>query len=830
MIKIISILSASLLVSTVALSAPRKVLITKTCESFLNSVQETKVVASDTIEKQDTERVGSSNPLKISDVKINLSDLYDPTNNNPIISYPTLIMTSAQKYLQLVNIGSPVKSKDPNFRAHDIYIYPAFSGQLGLPKTGMIVGQYHAVEALVSHITSAARGDRGGKIFGAIGPAGTGKTELFNVLDGIRTELSKSNPQFFEFSFKWKGLHNVPALRGLTPKMGGDVGFAEIDPDIKRSPFTLLRSDMQKEIVDAVRSEVEKRLGFKVEVWFQPAPKDIEIIEQIMSHEYSEIASGYKSIDDLTPEEYLAALEKYVRVVPKLRAKGGSSEIIRALGGNPNFQKLYVEQNPLRMMLYPGQSALAWDFTGKVVQQDGGALIFDEAPRNEKEVLDSLLEVAQNSVAEADGPPIRLDIISMFTGNDESIASARENGNLKAFMDRSHTVPMRLNLHPWEIAKTALLMVGPDKFLMRKLGTGKVEKLVPLVLNEVFPLPDSEGNLKGIHRRYAIYYSHNSNEAPVLISPHSLEMLSLTASITRLVVDPKEFTKFPGEFEKITPQHQYFVNPVARLKMILGQDNVNLAVRTELAKLSRLTREGESGISSRDMQSWIKEAFDMAIKQGFGVLTPEIIDAAFNKLLNEETIIVPSTALRTEWLKRYSLIKNHFTLPGLHRDLQEIIAGHGQRAERLYDTVIGEIIALSEDASANSWQPDNSAPAQPINKKRLDSIKAKYKDLHNREFSPNFLLRHMASSSREIRNPELLAAVEAYLTETELEIADTAKELIAYHNGSNTNPEIQKTASLIEARLANYGYDNASFAAALSYWSVLHGQQKKPTE
>ncbi len=840
--KLISFIVCSicLIFSNVALSAPKnsRSLNKKSsgiCESFLaaNSglVENSGSQIDEVNLSADNSRSSASvEPLKISDVRIGLGDLYDLSSQNPIVQFPTLVMTAAQKYLQLVNIAKPYKTKDPVFGVADVEIYPAFTGQLDIPGTGMIVGQYHAIEALVSHIASAARGEKGGKIFGAIGPSGTGKTEMFNVLDGIRRQLSKSNPQFYEFSFKWKGLHDIPALRGLTPKMGGEVAFAEINPDIKRSPFTLLREDMQQDIIEAVRPEVEKNLGFKLEVWFEASPKDAAIIEQIMMYEDKQISSGEKSISDLSPEEYLNILEKYVHIVPKLRGKNGASEIIRALGPNPNFEKLFVEQNPLRMMLYPGDSPLSWDYTGKVVQQDGGALIFDEAPRNEKEVLDSLLEVAQNSIAEAAGPPVHLDIVSMYTGNDESIISARENGDLNAFMDRSHTVPMRLNIHPWEIAKTALLMVGPNKFLMRKLGTGKPEKLEPLDLNKAFPLPEANGFLKGIYRRYALYYSYRSDEAPILISPHSIEMLSLTAAITRLNVDPKEFAKFPGEFEKITPQQQYFVNPVARLKMILGQDNVSLAVRTEIAKLSNLTREGESGISARDMQSWIKEALDMAIKQGYGVLTPEILDVAFSKLLNAGTIKVPSNALRTAWLQRYALVKNHFTLPGLYRDLQEMIAGHGQRAERIYDAITGEIIALSADANANSWQPDNSAPAQPINSKRLEAIKVKYKELHSREFTYNFLLRHMATSNRESRNPELLAAVEAYLTDTELEIADTAKELIAYHSGSNTNPEIQKAAILIEGRLANYGYDKASFAAALSYWTTLHSVPKKTPE
>ena len=763
--------------------------------------------------------------VPIDKVRITLSDLMATGADNPILKHPALVLNAPQKYFQLLRLKKPTTVKDPVFGVSDVRVFPAFTDDLGIDVGRSIIGQYGPLEAAVDHISSLARGEKGGKLFAAIGPSGTGKTELFYVLNAARAKLGQVNPAFYEFSFVWKGLDKIPALKGLVPTLGGKVAFNEILPDMPRSPFTLLRPDMQEEAMAGIRTELEAALGFSVFEWTDPAPKDAAIIEQIFAHKVKAIRDGEKTIDDITPANYLKVLEEFVRIVPRPQSNEKDS-IIRALGPNPNFAKLFVDQNPMRALIYPNTSPLAWEYTGKVLQQDGRALIFDEAPRNEREVLDIFLELAQNNIAEADGPAVELDVVTMTTGNDESILSARENGDLNAYMDRSNVAPMRLNLHPHEISKTAILMLGSKNFMMRSL-TEPGAKLEPLEINKAYPLPSAEGLLKGVYRRYAIYYKVGANSDPILISPHTLEMLGLTASVTRLVLDPAALKGIQGEFEKIGAQHNYFSRPIDRLKMILGLDTVNMAVRTELAKFSQLAREGEKGVSSRDIQTWLKASLDLAIQQGYGVLTPEILDVAFNKLIDQGTIEISSHNIRADWKRRYRSVKINMILPALHRDIEEIVAGHGQRALRLYQTIVSELVALAEDSAAESWHPDDQRASQTINKKRLAEITAKYKELHGREFSPSFLLAHFSKAGRDEPNRELLAAVEAFITDNELDIADTAKEVIAYYSGESVSPEIERNVSAIEGRLASYGYDENSFKAALAYWHILQSDKTR---
>ena len=779
-------------------------------------------------QKGGASKVQVSSAIPIGKVQIKLSDLMKTGSDNPILSHPALVLNSAQKYFQLLRLGTPRVVKDPVFRVNDVRVFPIFADDIGAKLGRSIVGQYTALGSAVDHISSLARGERGGKLFAVIGPSGTGKTELFYVLNATREKLGRVDPNFYEFSFVWKNLQGVPALKGLVPTAGGEVIFNEISPDMSRSPFTLLRPDMQEKAMAGIRSELEASLGFSVFEWTKPAPKDEEILKIIFAHKVKEIGSGTKTVDDITPAEYLEILEEFVRIVPRKKFDVKDS-IIRPQGPNPNFANLLVDQNAMRALFYPNDSTLSWNYTGKILQQDGGALVIDEAPRNETEVLNILLDLAQNNIAEADGPAVELDVVIMTTGNDESIVSAREDGDLLAYIDRSNINPMRLNLHPHEISKTAVLMLGAENFMMRSL-TEKGTKLEPFDINKAYPLPNSEGMLEGLYRRYAVYYKVGESSDPILISPHTLEMLGLTAAVTRLVIDPAVFKGIQGEFEKIGAQHNYFLRPIDRLKLILGLDNANMAVRTEIAKFSQLAKEGEKGISSRDTQTWLKASLDLAIQQGFGVLTPEILDTTFNKLIDQGTIEVPSNNIRADWKRRYRSVKIDMILPALRRDIEEIVAGHGQRALRLYQTIVSELVAQAEDSAIEVWHPDHQGSPQPINKERLDAIKAKYKELHGREFSSGFLMAHFSKASREEPHRELLDAVEAYITDNELDIADTAKEVIAFYSGESVSPEIERKVSAIEADLSEYGYDINSFKGGLAYYHTLQSDNKTREE
>ncbi len=79
-------------------------------------------------------------------------------------------------------------------------------------------------------------------------------------------------------------------------------------------------------------------------------------------------------------------------------------------------------------------------------------------------------------------------------------------------------------------------------------------------------------------------------------------------------------------------------NPLDRLRINLGDRNVERADLMELSRIRFLAREGEGGISARDLETWLKEAFNLARNRNSKVLTPYVVDQAFQKLLDEGRI------------------------------------------------------------------------------------------------------------------------------------------------------------------------------------------------
>lgn len=747
--------------------------------------------------------------------------------NNLAFLHPATLMTAAQKYALVLNVRPPMQTRDPLYRIRPITIYPAFTGQLDHDHDKQIIGQYQALRELSDFIMRLARGDRGGKMLLLVGPAGTGKTETLHVLDASRTELSNLDPNFMEYTYQWVDLSDVDELKPLKSTI----------TDMKRSPFTLLREDMQREVIARVNPKVEALLGFPLRAWTQPDPKTESILEAIFRHYYPEIANGEKDIADLTRDEYLAAVERHVRIIRRRRDPKQPAAIVRAMPENPNFSLLFIAQSLRTMMAYAENDPLAYNFAGKVLQQDGGGLLLDEFFRNALELLDTYLELAQNGVLETDtGPAVEMDVVPVLTSNDESLEKAKQNGAMKAMLDRMHRVPMRLNLHPHEIEKTALLMVGKDRFKMRGLFAEEGDEsvrtaanpIVPIDLNEVFPLPDEGGHLVGAYGRYALYYDYD-RESQILISPHSLEFLGMAVAATRLVTDPQKMAPFLNELQVLSPQSAYYTSVKARLDVIMGNSNPEDAVRDDLYKLMGLLREGEQGISSRDIQSWISRALALAKERGRGVLTPSIIDASFNQLLEQGTLSPAGNDIRARWLDRMAIVKTEFILPALYRDIRSIVSGDGEKAERLYDDIEAELVTLAEDPDAQIWTPDNGAAPKPINRQRLTKIKAIFKKLHNREFSEGFLYRHLHGVSRganRSRNAELLDAIRAYLVDADTDTAETATKIALYYQGKNTDPKVMRAAREAEARLEAHGYDQASFVEAIMYWQTLVYEQK----
>jgi hypothetical protein len=109
-------------------------------------------------------------------------------------------------------------------------------------------------------------------------------------------------------------------------------------------------------------------------------------------------------------------------------------------------------------------------------------------------------------------------------------------------------------------------------------------------------------------------------------------------------------------------------------------------------------------------------------------------------------------------------------------------------------------------------------------------VKEKFKQLYNREFSEGFLLRHLSSvhqSKDRVRNKELLDAIREYLTDTEVDITESAQQIYQYYEGRDRGPKVEKEVREAESRLAQYGYDRTSFVQAIGFWNMMNTERAK---
>lgn len=748
--------------------------------------------------------------------------------NNLAVQHPFTVANAAEKTFAMLTHEAPRIAADPLYGIKQVRVYPMLTGH---PLAGgrMVIGNEEALDKLVQFIGSLARGDRSGKAFGFPGPAGTGKTELLYVIDNIEKNLGKADPKYKQFSYRWKGLHTIPVLRHLF-KFDRETGlpnYAWIDPDMPRSPFTLLRTDMQEQILSQVLPEIQKKWNMTISKgWLKPEPKSRAIIKAILEHKFPEIAQGLITVDDLTSDEYLAAISEYMVVVPKLTIQNKTEpQIIRAQTEDPNFEALFARPNLLRQAFYTGGELkdLGVDYTGQVFQQDGGLLMLDELYRNPEALLNILLEVKQNKIVQTDyGDPVEVDVVTIWNSNDESIEKAKEDMALKASIDRDQPNPMRLLLDPEQIEATSIFQVEIKKFKQRALTTTQI---VPLNYSEVYPAPDTSGKTQTAYNRFALYYENS--ESRILIAPLALNYMSWLAAASRFEVNPEKMAKFKGELNLVQRDPSLLTSATTRLKIVLGEREVNAAERQELYRLSYLLEEGRQGISSRDIETWLKNAINIAMREGRGVLTPRMMDQAFDDAITTGEIKLPAGELRAYLQALRIDIKEQLLLPRLEKDVRAIISGDGDKANRIYDAIEREFLALAVDPKATHVTPDDGSQPVAIMRERLDKIREIYRKKFGRDFSANFLLKNLQNARRgqARRDSQLLEAVREFLADQDALTSDTITAFDSFYRQEHADPAVSEKVAHVETRLGQYGYDSESFKEAVAFTAQLRNEK-----
>jgi predicted Ser/Thr protein kinase len=759
--------------------------------------------------------------------------LSEKPEDNLALQHPLSLANAAEKTYAHIMHAAPRQALDPVYRVKPTTIYPMLSGEHEASGGRMVVGQEAAVEKFVDHVHSAARGDRVGKSLGFPGPAGTGKTELMYVLDNLAKNLGKLD-KYKEYSYYFENLHKIPYLKAMF-KWGPD-GKPMVDlvkPDLARSPFTLLRSDMQDRILSSLKGKIQNKWGITIaNGWTEPEPKSDEILRAIFEFEDENIKRGLKTVDDLSEEEYLKILEKYVVIVPKTYIKPPQKEpgIIRAQQENPNFQALFVQPNLGRINAYGQKSALGVDYTGKIPQTDGGPIFYDELFRNGGELLNINLEIIQNQIMEVDfGRPLHMDTLVVWNSNDESIQKAGEDNAIKALMDRTESKPMRSLLHPNQIEAVLPFQIKMDQFKIRKLDeTG----LRPFVHSEVYPPTNEHGQTFSAQGRYALYYDMDGSD--ILIAPYTLNYIAWLAAATRLVHQAEKIAKFEGELNLVRANPSLFTDAINRVKIMLGDRVVERADLMELSRLRELAEEGMSGIGARRLETWVKAALSYAKKSGRGVLTPNMVDKIFPELLDGDKTFRPDKAeTRAEWLSLRQQVKLQILLPKLDQDVKKIVSGDANKAERMYDQVEKEFIALAQDPDAKTVTPEDGSQVIYIRHSILAEIRQIYREKFGRDFQISFLLSRLPGARRGApinRDPDLLEAIRVFISNEASTMADYIAAFDSFYRGGSSDPNIRERAAEIEPVLSKYGYDLESFKEAVALTTQLQAAERMDRE
>lgn len=723
--------------------------------------------------------------------------------------YPTLAMDAAQIYYSVLKRYPSRIIRDPSYRIQTVREYPIFAD--GVTEAGglRIIGQHEALDSFVDWVKGRAEGKRSSKMFTFLGPAGTGKTQVLNIIDRVNAYLATKDPEFFQWTFEFVNLDNIPSLRPLVGK-SKEVGMPILRYlNANASPLVVLPESMQKRLTDLATPAVQKRIGAPAIPFLTPSPQTAEVIKLIVQHEMAQ-----KGIQDRAPteREYFEMIQPYIRIVRRTFDLSQPSVIVRAQGKSPEMSQLLISENLALSMYYSPESPLSYFYNGQIIRSQNGGLLLDEFQRQDSGIKNLFLEIVQNGVVEYNGAPaIKMNVVPVAADNDESVEAAKEEGAALAQLDRSKPKPMRLLREPQYIMKLAIEMLKPSLFKFRHNDEPDGSERT-LDMNEVFPNATATGELALPDGKFTLYYAPNSGQK-TLIAPRSLLMMALTVGATRLEVDPDKLKDFVAHLPSMQMYPQYFLDPMARLRVLLGKEIPEAPVLTDLAKLKRLRKEGANGISSRDTELWTNEILREAEANNSPV-TPVIVDRAFMTLMEDEEIKTRKGAFNA-WLRLHQRVKAEFILPMLTDDVSTIISGDSGRVDRMYDEIRSELIALDTDRNAGYYFP--AGERTPINKDRLRKIEQLFRKMHNKDLGAGLLKNfHIDVTVQEKRYQPLLDTISRFLMQNEFDVS-TLTEIANFFKGKTVSEAARLRGMHAEANLGKYGYDRESFLQALLF-------------
>lgn len=724
-----------------------------------------------------------------------LTDLLDPNPaTNLAVLHPSVVMNAAQRAKAWLHYKKPYYTPVAPYFLTPVRVFPVLSD--GVPEANgkRLIGQYLPAEAFGNYIDRAAAGDgSSSKMPLFVGPPGTAKTEFLNILNALANTLQTRVPDYFNYSYEWRGLEAVPELKPIvvafgSEEQGGQYHFPLACP-LGDSPFVLLPEKAQEKLIALATPRVRSLIGLAPTPWRPMCPHCQYVANKVLAYEARTLGKA-----NLTVKETVEALSKYVHITRRVIGRGGKVPKIDAQGKDVDYAGLFVSPNPLVKSIAGPDNPFSYFLNGKIAGMHGGIGCFDEYWRNDPALRDALLELVENKIISRGGSvALPLDMVVVGASNSESVAKAIETQQARAQRDRTSPHPMPYSLVPHEVAKTALHMKNSKQLEALPLAVAADAPAPtpgPVSLDELFPMAKSGIPAEGSDRRFKLWVKDGDRR--VHLSPHTLLYMSEVTAATRFNIDIEQAAKLGNKMAASS----IFRSPIQRLKVLMGKLPATPSELRELEEISEHLGEGNSGVSMRDSANiWLTASIAEALKPGNGdCLTPSLARRVFIKLLREGAIQCPSFEKQVEWTKLADEIAFKLLLPAIDEDVELATGGADGRAEAVYDEVRAEIEALDDDPNAREYRGAEDE-VRSINHERLEAIRTMFREEHGRPLASDFLVKFHASpaANRGVvrRHDGLMTVIRRYLAEAARKSVGSAElaRVLASGSGDATTRE-----------------------------------------
>jgi predicted Ser/Thr protein kinase len=658
---------------------------------------------------------------------------------------------------------------------------------------------------VVSQIEAHAQGDRAGLYpVLLVGVPGSGKSELLEAFRQAASHHTLKTPDNFVYSYEWRGLSDVPALREYVYE--GEGVETRTPCPMHDSPFVLMPEPVQDAILKVAGPAASKMIG-----GLKPAPKrhmcpKCAFFRQELIRHYSQQRGHI-----LTPSEVADILDKHIVLRRTVMGDPGTMPLLPAQAKDVDWSGLFVSKNPAVFLKDPSHP-LAYNYNGAILGGNGSAVMLDEVGKNSVDLLAKFLNMFQSrKVQEGGAPLIELDTVFFTATNTKDLVDLRAKDPQSPFVDRLDRSQMNWSIFPEEVVKTAAYEF--EGLTATKLGDPNATPVRGRdALEDLIPQRETGKPAVTTDRRYNL--NIELGDTNVHMAPQALMFVARVAALSRMSFDGKAAEKWGIDPDLVAQPP--FRNMAARLKALEGTYTMTPSQAMELMKLSELSGEGTFGMSARDVTKWLKLAVQESKKAHNGnCVTPGLLRETLDWMVRNEKIGVTAEE-RVNFLKLARLVALEFTKPAMISDINEAVSGSQDGTiHQIYDELIAEMMQLHRDPGSKTYIPNGTNTPMPIRRDRLAAIEMIYQKNTGRPLSISEIAMFtqgqvLSGNSRGVeRHRDLLSAITTWQAAKTAEAHDAnLRKLIAIAAGraNGSADELDLVHKLTDAMEHEFGY------------------------